>query len=66
MNQDYVFSVGDPVEKRQGYSFPGVVVSTYRTLKGEPRYVVECVIPGVEGCQHIFNANQLRARETGE
>lgn len=53
------FEYGDVVQKKKGYKFPGVVVAVYYTLKGEIRYVVECTAKGAEGCQHIFNGEQL-------
>ncbi|MGJ4952993.1 hypothetical protein [Bradyrhizobium sp. SZCCHNPS1003] len=52
--------VGDKVEKIKGYKWPGVVVSTFSTLKGEPRLVVECTVPEVAGALHIYNPEQLR------
>jgi hypothetical protein len=52
--------VGDRVEKVRGYRFPGVVVSTFDTLRGERRVVVECTAQGAEGCLHIYNEGQLR------
>lgn len=51
--------VGTRVQKAKGYPFPGVVVSVFSTTKKELRYVVECTAPGVEGCLHIFNGEQL-------
>ena len=53
-------TVGDHVRKIKGYAFPGVVVSTFNTLAGKGRYVVECTSPDVEGCLHIYNADQLK------
>ena len=57
------FNRGDAVVKLTGYAFPGVVVSAYFTLRGEPRVVVECTIPGCQGMQHIFSPSQLRKVE---
>lgn len=51
-----MFEVGDKVNKSKGYKFPGTVVSKYKTLKGEIRYVVEM---DEYGLQHIFNEDQL-------
>lgn len=56
-------NVGDKVEKLTGYKFPGIIVSDYCTLSGKRRLVVECIAPGVEGCQHIFAPDQLRKIE---
>jgi hypothetical protein len=53
------FVVGDKVHKVKGYSWPGVVVSVFRTLGNQPRYVVECTVPEVAGALHIYNADQL-------
>lgn len=53
------FVVGDKVRKVKGYSWPGVVVSVFKTLEGKPRYVVECTVPEVAGALHIYNAEQL-------
>jgi hypothetical protein len=50
---------GTRVRKVKGYPFPGIIVSTFNTLGGQQRYVVECTAPGVEGCLHIFSPEQL-------
>lgn len=57
------FVVGDKVRKVKGYSWPGVVVSVFKTLEGKPRYVVECTVPEVAGALHIYNAEQLEFTE---
>lgn len=54
--------VGDKVEKITGYPFPGVVVSLFTTLTGQPRFVVECTVEDVAGCLHIFSRTQLKHR----
>jgi len=51
--------IGDKVEKRFGYRFPGVVVSSFQTLSGKARYVVECTAPEVEGAMEILSEEQL-------
>lgn len=51
--------VGDRVRKKSGYLWPGVVVASYTTLKGERRVVVECTAEAVAGAQHIFSPEQL-------
>ena len=53
------FVVGDQVHKVKGYSWPGIVVSTFQTLSGQRRYVVECTTPEVAGALHIYNGEQL-------
>ncbi len=53
------FCIGDKVRKTSGYSYPGVVVSVFKTTAGLWRYVVECTEPSVAGMLHIFNAKQL-------
>jgi hypothetical protein len=53
------FVVGDQVRKIKGYSWPGIVVSTFQTLSGQHRYVVECTTPEVKGALHIYNGEQL-------
>lgn len=57
--------IGDHVEKLNGYRFPGVVVSDYRTLRGDRRYVVECTAEEVDGCQHIFSPKDLILKKKG-
>lgn len=51
--------VGDQVQKVRGYKFPGEIRSVFGTKSGQPRFVVECTVPGLEGMLHIFNAEQL-------
>jgi hypothetical protein len=53
------FKVGDKVEKVSGYKWPGVVVSTFDTLSGERRVVVECTVAEIAGALHIYNEKQL-------
>ena len=53
----------DRVRKRTGYSYPGVIVSVFRNLRGETRYVVECVAQGCQGMLHIFNREQLEKED---
>lgn len=50
---------GHRVQKIKGYKWPGVVVSTFKTLSGEWRCVVECTTPEVQGALHIYNREQL-------
>ncbi len=53
------YKVGEAVRKRNGYGFPGKVVSVFKKLDGAIRYVVECTVPGCEGVLHIFSEVQL-------
>lgn len=53
---DAKFKLGDTVNKRRGYLFPGVVVAVFRTTAGQIRYVVEMKHYGL---LHIFNEEQL-------
>ena len=53
------FKIGDKVDKKQGYRFPGTVVSVFKTLSGNQRIVVEMDIYGL---LHIFNPEQLESR----
>jgi hypothetical protein len=51
---------GDEVEKINGYKWPGVVVASFLTTKGEHRVVVECTVPEVAGALHIYAPDQLK------
>lgn len=54
------FPITTEVRKKIGYPFPGMVVSSFRTLKNEQRYVVEMILNGeTTGLLHIFNEDQL-------
>ena len=57
------FNIGDEVTKNSGYCFTGIVVSRFKTLAGEPRYVVECTVPGAGGMLHIYNEKQLTSTQ---
>lgn len=52
-------TLGDLVENKRGYKFPGEVVSVFETLNGDLRYVVECTAEGAKGCLHIYSAKDL-------
>lgn len=54
--------IGDVVQKRRGYKWPGVIVADFLTLAGERRFVVECTVPEVTGALHIYNPDQLENR----
>lgn len=53
--------VGLKVKKKNGYSWPGVIVSCFYTLAGEVRVVVECTVPEVSGALHIYSLKQLES-----
>jgi hypothetical protein len=55
-------NIGDRVEKIKGYRWPGVVVAVFKTVRGETRVVVECIVPAVRGALHIYAPEQLRLR----
>ena len=55
---------GDKVEKIKGYKWPGVIVASFSTTKGEHRIVVECLVPEVAGALHIYSPEQLRVIES--
>lgn len=56
MTDDYLFDLGDRVEKIAGYKFVGVVVARFRNMEGHMRYCVE----HHDGMIHIFRPAQLR------
>lgn len=58
-----MFKVGDIVGKKKGYSFDGEVRAVFKTIFGNTRLVVECTVPGVVGCLHIFSPDDLFIRE---
>lgn len=53
------FNIGDLVEKKTGYKWPGEVVSVFLTLNGKERVVVECTVPEVAGALHIYSPEQI-------
>ncbi|MEY9184724.1 hypothetical protein ABIG06_006272 [Bradyrhizobium sp. USDA 326] len=55
--------LGEPVEKKHGYRWPGVVVAVFHNIAGEERIVVECTARGVEGALHIYAPEQLRVTD---
>jgi hypothetical protein len=57
-----MLEVGDPVRKRSGYKYPGVVVAVFTTRAGLVRYVVEADHPSFSGMLHIFAEDQLGLR----
>lgn len=63
MNHSLGFPVGAKVQKRQGYTYPGIVIGSVVTSQNQLRYVVEADHPDFKGMLHIFNADQLELRE---
>lgn len=66
-NENYKFSVGQFVEKPNGYPFPGVIVSRFKALQYDKsmaeRYVVNMfdMYEGEQtGLLHIFAPEQLK------
>ena len=59
MSADQVFKRGDRVNKKSGYTFPGVIVSIFPTTAGLPRAVVEATGEEYRGMLHIFSLEQL-------
>jgi hypothetical protein len=51
--------VGDKVEKREGYRWPGEVRAIFETRSMQTRVVVECSAKGVEGALHIYRPERL-------
>ena len=51
-----MFKIGDKVRKKQGYEFPGTVVSIFKTTTGKDRLVVEM---DQYHMLHIFNLDQM-------
>lgn len=51
------FRVGDRVNKKTGYAFPGEVRAVFTNKDGVTRLVVECEM--IRGMLHIFSPEQL-------
>lgn len=51
--------VGDFVQKKKGYRWPGVIVADFLTIRGDRRFVVECTVTEVAGALHIYAPEQL-------
>ena len=58
------FRMGDKVRKRNGYEYPGFIVSVFTNRAGAVHYVVEADHPAFSGMLHIFNEEQLELRES--
>jgi uncharacterized protein with PIN domain len=58
------FRMGDKVRKRNGYEYPGFIVSVFTNRAGAVRYVVEADHPAFSGMLNIFNEEQLELRES--
>ena len=56
--------VGDRFRKINGYTFEGVIVAIFTTLKGETRIVGELVGTNGNGMLHIFSPNQIQTYAT--
>jgi hypothetical protein len=56
------YDLGDTVNKRAGYKYPGKIVSVFTTLDGKVRYVVEADHPDFRGMLHIFGDNDIEER----
>lgn len=54
-----MFRVGDKVDKKRGYRFPGKIKAVFKTNKGLTRYVVEM---DRYGLLHIFSAKNIKRR----
>lgn len=52
--------IGDKVDKSKGYTFPGIIVSKFKTTEGNLRYVVEM---DTHHLLHIFNEDQIILRK---
>jgi len=59
---DLEFKIGDKVQKRKGYRFPGVIIGHFQKLDGSIRYAVECVAHEAEGIIHIYSTKDLEER----
>ena len=57
------FKIGDRIYKPNGYKFPGIVVSVFKTTSGAVRVVAE--LEG-NGMLHIFSENQLELQKSVE
>ena len=57
ISKDAKFKVGDLVDKKEGYSFPGIVDSVFYTQAGHIRYVVELHFNRM---LHIFSEKDLK------
>lgn len=51
---------GDRVTKKDGYGFPGIIVSRFTTISGEERFVVESTYKMCRGLLHIYSKKNLR------
>jgi NTP pyrophosphatase (non-canonical NTP hydrolase) len=64
IHDPFKFRIGASVDKRDGYKFPGIVVSAFDNSGGERRYVVESTT--LPYLLHIFNESQLCLRRVEE
>jgi hypothetical protein len=56
------FHVGDLVQKRTGYRFPGKVRAVFTNARGDIRVVVEADDQAFAGMLHIYSPEQLMPR----
>ena len=56
------FQHRDKVRKIKGYVFDGVIVSVFKNLNGDTRYVAELTTANGKGMLHIFSDTDLEAR----
>jgi hypothetical protein len=50
--------------ERNGYEYPGFIVSVFTNRAGAVRYVVEADHPAFSGMLHTFNEEQLELSES--
>lgn len=55
------FKIGDPVEKKEGYRFPGII--TAFDSDAPDKVVVTTYHPDFIGMKHIFSLKQLKHRK---
>jgi hypothetical protein len=57
------FRVGAKVQKVDGHNFPGIIVSVFRTMTRQVRYVVESDHPDFLGMLQILKGDELEERK---
>jgi hypothetical protein len=62
---EFQFKIGDKVVKKDGYRWPGEIVSVFNKRDDKPLVVVECTAEAVEGACRIFAPEDLRLQPTG-
>jgi heat shock protein HspQ len=56
------WKIGQKVQKKKGYQFPGVIVAIFNTTTNKNRYVVEADSEDFKGMCHIFAEQDLKER----